>query len=323
MMSGKGCMARMCVLGILAAGLIGFLLHSVHAADQPERFFLVGDGRLHIKNVKTGVEADKSLICPDGSLNEEGLAAMDEVFGFHGPKAGEHISLRLLFMLDHFSDLAAPGKLIHLTSGYRSPEYNEKLRNAGGNVAGTSLHMDGMALDFSIEGISGKELWTLIKSRDCCGVGHYGGATIHLDSARPRFWEAATSKVRTGESEFNRRIYLSTELDRYRGGETIRLCLVSVSDFGFGISRAAHLVMDKEGHRVVGPLHVAAPGEAACVDVSDRQTAGSIRIALPEAPAPGRYRIKLDFCRKPFDQMPSATVSNEIEVLASSPHARP
>lgn len=310
-------------LGVLTAGIIGLISGGAHAEDWLERFFLKGDGRLHIKNVKTCVEADRTLISPDGSLNEEGLAAMDQVFEFDARKAGEHISLRLLFMLDHFSDLVAPGKVIHLTSGYRSPEYNAGLRNAGRNVASTSLHMDGMALDFSIEGVDGKQLWTLIKSKDCCGVGHYGGATIHLDSARPRYWEAATSKVRTGESEYNRRIHLSTQFDRYGGGEAIELRLVSVSDFGFGISRVAHLVMDKDGQRMVGPLHLTAPGDSACVEIPDRASAASIRTALPVGLTPGRYRVRLDFCRKPFDQMPSATVSNEIEILASSPAVRP
>ncbi len=65
--------------------------------------------------------------------------------------------------------------MIFLTSGYRSPEYNADLKKAGGIVAKTSTHMDGLALDFYIEGVNGKELWELIQEKNCCGVGHYGG----------------------------------------------------------------------------------------------------------------------------------------------------
>ena len=176
----------------------------------------MGDGKLHIQNVKTQQEADVELMLPDGSFDESALGRIDAVFGFSGQGKGDHISPRLIFMLDYFSDLVAPGKMIYLTSGYRSPEYNDGLKKAGGIVAKTSTHMDGLALDFFIEGVNGKELWELIREKNCCGVGHYGGKEIHLDASRPRFWEAATSKVDTNESDYNRRMFLSTDFDRYR-----------------------------------------------------------------------------------------------------------
>jgi uncharacterized protein YcbK (DUF882 family) len=250
----------------------------------------------------------------DGSLNEHGLTRIDEVFGLAPRSVGEHISLRLLFMLDHFSDRVAPGKVINLTSGYRSPEYNSRLRSAGGNVATTSLHMDGMALDFNIDGVNGKELWRIIKDADCCGVGHYGGANIHLDTARPRFWEAATSKVRTGESEHNRRIHLATDFDRYRAGDVVRLSLVSISNFGFGVSREAYLVRDQEGRDVAGTFRLAAGADSACIPIPDRESARALLSTLPDKLCKGRYRIRMDFCRRPFDDMPVRIVSNEMEI---------
>ncbi|NTW35675.1 MAG: DUF882 domain-containing protein [Syntrophobacteraceae bacterium] len=287
-----------------------------HAGEAPakSRFFLSGDGRFHIKNVKSGKEANVSLLNPDGSLNEMGSARIDEVFELTPRDGSHHISLRLLLMLDHFSDRVAPGRAINLTSGYRSPEYNSRLRNAGGNVASTSLHMDGMALDFNIDGVNGKELWRIIKDADCCGVGHYGGANVHLDSARPRFWEAATSKVRTKESEHNRRIYLTTDFDRYRAGDAMRLSLVSISDFGFGVGRVAYMVRDKEGEDVVGPVRLSAPGDDPCIVVHERDAACSILSSLPDKAARGRYRIRVDFCRRPFGDMPERVVSNEVEI---------
>jgi uncharacterized protein YcbK (DUF882 family) len=170
---------------------------SVSAQSNPTPFFLMGDGRIHIQNVQTNQEAKVDLLRSDGSLNESALEQVDAVFGFTGRGKGDHISPRLIFMLNYFSNLVAPGRTIFMTSGYRSPEYNAGLRKAGKNAAKTSVHMDGLALDFYIEGIKGKELWEIIRQKECCGVGHYGGNEIHLDAARPRFWEAATSKVNT------------------------------------------------------------------------------------------------------------------------------
>ncbi len=289
------------------------------AGTRDNRFFLMGDGRIHVRNVHTGEEARVILLSPDGSLNEDGFTKIDAVFGFPTKEKGEHISPRLIFMLDYFSDLVAPGKVINLESGYRSPGYNSRLRDAGGNVAKTSTHIDGMALDFNIKGVRSRELWETVKRKDCCGVGYYGGKNIHLDSARPRFWEAETSKVRTGESDYNRRIYLSTDYDRYRGGDRARLSFSAVSDFGFGIKRTLAFVDDSDGDNVVATAEVTREDEAGCVMMQNREAARFIYFTVPSNLPEGRYRIRIDFCQRPFEQMPLRSVSNEIELYGPSP----
>lgn len=289
------------------------------AETDAGRFFLMGDGKIQIRNTHTGREARVTLLNADGSLNEEAFAGIDEVFGFPTRDKGEHISPRLIFMLDYFSDLVAPGKRINLVSGYRSPQYNSAIRDAGGNVARTSTHIDGMALDFNIEGISGKELWEVIRNKNCCGIGHYGGENVHLDSARPRFWEAGTSKVRTGESDYNRRIYLSTDYDRYKAGETVRLSFSSVSDFGFGIRATVFFVGDPEGDTTVAMTVISTQDDSGCIMIRDRTASHFIHVGLPQNLREGRYRVRVDFCRRPFEQMPSSTVSNEIEFLGNPP----
>jgi uncharacterized protein YcbK (DUF882 family) len=284
-------------------------------AQADERpFFLMGDGRLHLRNLKSGQEIRVDLLNPDGSLNEKSLLEIDSLFGLSFSERGEHISPRMLFMLDYFSDRAAPGKTILLHSGYRSPEYNERLKKAGNIVANTSLHLDGMALDFSIEGVKGKELWEKIRREDCCGVGHYGGDVLHLDAGRPRFWESATAGVTTGQSDYNRRIYLSTEFDRYAPGQKVRLHLSAVSSFGFGIRPEAVLVHDAAGERMVTRLETRDLARSDCLPIADRKQARFIYLNLPVDLAPGRYRFRLEFCHRPFEQMPVQTVSNEIEV---------
>jgi uncharacterized protein YcbK (DUF882 family) len=301
---------------LLVCAMVLLLPALLRAETLTGRFFLMGDGRLHIKNMHTGKEASVYLINPDGSPNEAGFCRIDEVFGFPTREKGEHISPRLLFMLDYFSDQVAPGKLIKMESGYRNPDYNATLRDAGGNVAKTSIHMDGMALDFSIDGVNGKHLWKTIKDKNCCGIGHYGGASVHLDAARPRFWEASTSKVRTGESDHNQRIYLSTDYDRYQLGDTVRLSFASVSDFGFGIKRKVALVSGSDGNHTVATAQIRAQDETECVILSDRRASHFIYFALPAGLRDGtRYKVKVDFCLRPFEQMPIKTLSNEIELL--------
>jgi uncharacterized protein YcbK (DUF882 family) len=300
---------------LLVISLIVLLPGVSRSSSEPTRFFRLGDGQIHIKNEKDGREVKVNLFEPKGAFNEKALKETDGVFNFPNTSKGEHISLRLLFLLDYFSDIAAPGKMIHLVSGYRSPSYNEKLKKSGGNVAKTSTHIDGMAIDFFIEGIDGKILWEIIRKENCCGVGHYGGKVVHLDSGKPRFWEAATSKVDTQESEFNRRVYLSTEYDRYKRGERVRFFLTSVSNFQFGIQNMAILVNDFERKNRPIRLSVQTQPEEKCVVINNRTVSRFIYSTFPAEAEPGRYRVQLDFCKKPFEQMPSTIFSNEIEIV--------
>jgi uncharacterized protein YcbK (DUF882 family) len=318
---------------LLAFAVLVFNAAPIPAETGAGRFFLMGDWKIHIKSARTGREASVALLTPDGALNEEGLCAVDEVFGFPTKEKGEHISPRLLFMLDYFSDFAAPGKVINMESGYRSPEYNSTLRNAGGIVAKTSVHIDGMALDFSIAGVNGKELWNTIKNKDCCGIGNYGGSTVHLDSGKPRFWEAATSKVRTRESDYNRRIYLSTDFDRYKPGDAMRLSFSSVSDFRFGIKRTVAFVDNAEQSRTIATTEIntrdvsktvlTSEGRdqesSDCVMINDRITSRFMDLTVPSDLREGRCRVRIDFCRRPFEQMPVSTISNEIELSSQAP----
>ena len=285
------------------------------AAQEPmPPFFLMGDGWVYIRNAQNNLEARVNLLNPDGSLNDSALSRLDTVFGLSAKDPGDHISPRLLFMLDYFSDLAAPGKVIHLHSGYRNPEYNSKLKQTGLTVAKTSLHIDGMALDFSIEGVKGRDLWELIRQKNCCGVGHYGGEIVHLDAGRPRFWEKATSGVGTGESDYNRRLTLSTEFDRYRPGQKVRLILASLSDLGFGIKPSGALVGDREGEHTIVDLRLQNNGDPDCILIQERRTPRFLYVDLPREIPEGRYRIRLNFCQRPFEQMPLKAVSNEIEI---------
>jgi len=291
-------------------------LAEVWAAAPKDRFFLMGSGVLHLENLRNNRQARVELLTESGQINESALDTVDRVFGFPTAAKGEHISPRLLFMLSYFADLVAPKKKIYIESAYRSPEYNEKIRKQGANAARTSTHMDGMALDFWIEGVDGKKLWETIRAMHCCGVGHYGGKTIHLDDGRPRFWEAATSGTRTTEPDYNRHIYLSTLYDRYAPKENLNLSLSGISTFGFGVRSTVELFQtgNPSATAVRLPLQ-AGIGEAQCLPLHNRKATRFLSTSLPASLPPGHYQVRLEFCRKPFPQMPDQVISREIEVI--------
>jgi uncharacterized protein YcbK (DUF882 family) len=290
------------------------------AAEEPKfsRFFLMGSGSMHIINGHDQRELNVSIINTDGSFNEDALKKVDALFNFPTEEKGEHISLRMLFMLSYFSNTLAPGKTIYMYSGYRSPEYNEKLKQAGGYVARTSTHIDGMAVDFSLDGLDCKTLWESIRRMNCCGAGHYPGEMVHLDAARPRSWEATKPKGKPKRPEHNRSIYISSEYDRYRPGEKMRLSFSSVSDFGFGVRKKVSLVTDRQGRQTSRRISLTSEDKKGCLYIKDRKDSRFIYASLPEKIKPGRYRIKIDFCNKPFPTMPSRVVSNEFEIVAGA-----
>ena len=59
-----------------------------------------------------------------------------------------------------------------------------------------------------------------------------------------------------------------------------------------------------------------------CLTIRDRTASRTIRCSLPNTLPAGRYRFRVDFCRRPLEQMPLATVSNAIEVLPGRRNAQ-
>ncbi|MCX8030604.1 MAG: DUF882 domain-containing protein [Thermodesulfovibrionales bacterium] len=278
--------------------------------EKINRFFLKGDGILHIKNIKSGKSTKVELFDKEGRLQKASLEKINEVFDFPQNDEGQHISLRLILLLDYFSDLIAPNKTIYLKSGYRSHDYNNMLREKGANAAKTSTHIDGLAVDFYIDSIDGKKIWETIRKHNCCGAGYYGGNTVHLDAGRPRFWEAHTSKVKTNESDYNRKIYVSSEYDRYIEGESIKLAFSSVSDFGFGIKKEIQILNSQNTYKIL----IETSETSDCLFIKDRKSS-KFTFTIPQKIDKGRYTIKVDFCNKPFDEMPDYVYSNEIEIF--------
>ena len=76
-----------------------------------------------------------------------------------------------------------------VVSGLRSPKFNEYLRKHGHEVARSSYHPRGEALDFRIPGVSVRELIDELDDTHPGGLGQYRESRfIHLDTGPRRRW---------------------------------------------------------------------------------------------------------------------------------------
>jgi hypothetical protein len=111
------------------------------------------------------------------------------------------------FLRDHFTNQATrmderlinvlsrvavrfSARRIEVVSGYRSPKYNLILRKKGREVARTSQHVQGNAVDFRVRGVRTDQLLHFVRSLRIGGVGFYPHSQfVHSDTGRIRFWK--------------------------------------------------------------------------------------------------------------------------------------
>jgi hypothetical protein len=95
---------------------------------------------------------------------------------------------RLIGVLERVALRFSPSR-IEVVSGYRSPKYNLMLRKKGREVAKSSQHSGGQAVDFRVRGVPTRRLLNFVKSLRLGGVGYYPRSEfVHCDSGRIRFW---------------------------------------------------------------------------------------------------------------------------------------
>ncbi len=114
-----------------------------------------------------------------------------------------------VFLRDHFTNQATrmderlvqvltnvarrfSAERIEVVSGYRSPKYNVMLRKKGREVARTSQHTEGNAVDFRLRGIPTRRLLNFVRSLKIGGVGYYPHSQfVHSDTGRVRYWRGS------------------------------------------------------------------------------------------------------------------------------------
>ena len=151
-------------------------------------FSYTGDGVIGMHDIQTNEVFNVIYRDKQGKYDEEALAVVDRIFRCHGDQEQFPISLKLVELLDHIQDHFG-AKELKIISGYRSPDYNANLRTRSRRVSRESLHMEGMAADVVIPGVSAKELSVYAKTLNAGGVGYYGPrAFVHIDIGPVRHW---------------------------------------------------------------------------------------------------------------------------------------
>ncbi len=78
---------------------------------------------------------------------------------------------------------------VDVVSGFRDPKYNLSLRKKGRQVARTSEHTLGHAVDFRLPGVGIEKLHSWARTLKLGGVGFYNRSRfIHVDVGKVRYW---------------------------------------------------------------------------------------------------------------------------------------
>jgi len=273
------------------------------------RYFLSGDGVVSLTNAKTNRSAYIRYRHEDGTYPQEARQEIDRLFGVP-VDSSDHIALRLISALDYVEDqFNLP---IVVISGYRSEEYNNNLRAKGGGAAKASLHIEGMAADIKVRKNLAKKIWESVKEMRCCGIGFYGGDSVHIDTGPARYWTQTTSKVRTNISENNKQIMVRTDQDIYLPGEKIEVKLARITAYPVSLMGSFSVVRDGQD-----PQNFSFDGKGTeCLPVREARER-AVTWTIPETFSRAeRIRVRLHFCDKQFPEMPDQIESNEILISA-------
>lgn len=291
-------MSRLRLLALL-------LLAAAPAAADTVRFFVAGNGTLAVRGVHSGQEAHVIYRRPDGSYDEKALAELRRVLRSGDGREGP-IEPRFVELLAWVYEATGAQKPLRIQSGYRSPAYNEKLRQRGGKAASGSLHTEGMASDVALDAQRLKPLWEQLRALECCGAGYYpGGGFLHVDVGTPRFWDERTSRVDENLSAGNARLFARTDFDRYGPGDPIAVRLHALTVPPVRIARTARLAGTGETLEITSP----APGKDGCIE-ADARTVFLMRAGRPVA----RDEIVLSTCAPRGERTPETVRSNPLAI---------
>jgi uncharacterized protein YcbK (DUF882 family) len=150
-------------------------------AEPPERI-------LRLYNTHTG-ENLRAIFWAEGQFLPDALGDINKLLRDHRSNSIAPIDPQLLLLLDKISAQFGPRHVLHVISGYRSPETNARLAEASGGVARHSMHIEGKAIDVRLPGQDLKALHRAALAARGGGVGYYPASQfVHIDTGRPRHW---------------------------------------------------------------------------------------------------------------------------------------
>lgn len=171
------------VLSVITLGLSIFCEGSGTAISQAPEY------RLRLFHLHTGKRID--IVYRRGEdYVPAALGELDDYLKDHRTGDVHHYDPRVFDLLhDLEAKVGRPNSEIDIVCGYRSPWSNDFLRSHGHRVAQHSLHMQAMAIDIRIPGVSPERLRDAALSLHRGGVGYYAdSAFVHVDVGRVRRW---------------------------------------------------------------------------------------------------------------------------------------
>ena len=118
------------------------------------------------------------------------MDAVDRFLRCHYTGEVHAIEPELMGLLSRVDRMHGGGNVVHVISGYRSPEYNAMLAKPGSGVAKHSLHTKGMAIDFMLPGVKMNKLFASVRRLESGGAGIYP-EFVHMDVGKVRTWGQA------------------------------------------------------------------------------------------------------------------------------------
>lgn len=146
-------------------------------------------GKISLYNTHTSESLDVTYRDRSGEYDLAALNDISWLLRCHHTDEMCEIDVRTIEFLSMVDQRLGGNHQFHVISGYRSPVYNERLRQQGGGVAKRSLHLEGKAIDIRIPRVRLADLKRTALSLKYGGVGYYPKSDfVHLDSGNFRTW---------------------------------------------------------------------------------------------------------------------------------------
>ncbi|MES3025640.1 MAG: DUF882 domain-containing protein [Pseudomonadota bacterium] len=143
---------------------------------------------LRLYNTHTG-ETLKSVFWAEGQFVPDALKDINHLLRDHRNNKIAPMDPQLLVLLERVSAKFGNDNLVHIISGYRSPESNQLLAERSNGVARHSMHLEGKAIDVRMPGRALASVHKAALSARAGGVGYYPDSQfVHLDTGRLRNW---------------------------------------------------------------------------------------------------------------------------------------
>lgn len=159
------------------------------SAEPNAQAFLHNPYSLHFLDLHTGKRLD-IVYRDDGAYDTAALTRLNDYLRDRRTGDVHAYDPRVFDLLhDLLTSLGLPNGEIDVICGYRTPWTNAYLHSHGHHVAVHSLHMQAMAIDIRVPGVSTAQLRDAALALHRGGVGYYPGDDfVHVDVGRVRRW---------------------------------------------------------------------------------------------------------------------------------------